>query len=245
LIGNNVLAHVPDINDFVGGLKMLLKSTGTISMEFPHLMRLVEETQFDTIYHEHFSYFSLSVVDRIFTAHGLRVFDVEEVPTHGGSLRIFARHLENTEEPVRESVSALLAREDASGYGDIELYLQFAERVKRAKRSILSFFIDAKERGLNVAGYGAPAKGNTLLNYCGIGTDFIDYTVDRNPHKQGHFLPGSGIPIMAPAEVERTRPDYLFILPWNLRDEIVDQMQVIREWGGKFVVHSPELVIVP
>jgi SAM-dependent methyltransferase len=245
LIGNNVLAHVPDINDFVGGLKVLLKPTGTITMEFPHLMRLVEETQFDTIYHEHFAYFSLSAVDRIFTAHGLQVFDVEEVSTHGGSLRIYARHLENDAKPAWERVEALLAREDAAGYGDLDLYLQFAERVKQTKRSILSFFIDAKEQGLTIAGYGAPAKGNTLLNYCGIGTDFIDYTVDRNPHKQGHFLPGSGIPIMAPEEIERTRPDYLFILPWNLKDEIIDQMQVIREWGGKFVVHSPDLVIVP
>jgi SAM-dependent methyltransferase len=245
LIGNNVLAHVPDINDFVGGLNALLKPSGTITMEFPHLMRLIEETQFDTIYHEHFSYFSLSAVDRIFTAHALQVFDVEEVLTHGGSLRIYARHLDNHAEPVQESVKELLAREEAAGYGDIELYLQFAERVKQTKRSILSFFIEAKEQGLAIAGYGAPAKGNTLLNYCGIGTDFIDYTVDRNPHKQGHFLPGSGIPIMAPEEIERTRPDYLFILPWNLKDEIIDQMQVIREWGGKFVVHSPDLVIVP
>jgi SAM-dependent methyltransferase len=245
LIGNNVLAHVPDINDFVGGLKVLLKPTGTISMEFPHLMRLVGETQFDTIYHEHFSYFSLSVVDRIFTAHGLQLFDVEEVPTHGGSLRIYARHLDNTAEPVRASVAALLAREHAAGYGDMELYLEFAEDVKRSKRAILSFFIDAKEQGHSIAAYGAPAKGNTLLNYCGIGTDFIDYTVDRNPHKQGHYLPGSRIPIMAPAEVERTRPDYLFILPWNLKDEIIDQMQVIRDWGGRFVVRSPELVVVP
>jgi 2-polyprenyl-3-methyl-5-hydroxy-6-metoxy-1,4-benzoquinol methylase len=245
LIGNNVLAHVPDINDFVGGLNALLKPSGTITMEFPHLMRLVEETQFDTIYHEHFSYFSLSAVDRIFTAHALQVFDVEEVLNHGGSLRIYARHLDNHAEPVQESVKELLAREEAAGYGDIALYLQFAERVKQTKRSILSFFIEAKEQGLAIAGYGAPAKGNTLLNYCGIGTDFIDYTVDRNPHKQGHFLPGSGIPIMAPEEIERTRPDYLFILPWNLKDEIVDQMQVIREWGGKFVVRSPELAILP
>jgi SAM-dependent methyltransferase len=245
LIGNNVLAHVPDINDFVGGLKVLLKPTGIISMEFPHLMKLVAEMQFDTIYHEHFSYFSLSVVNRIFLAHGLQVFDVEEVPTHGGSLRILARHVDNTAEPVRERVPALLAREDAAGYGNLDLYAQFGERVKHAKRSILSFFIDAKEQGLSIAAYGAPAKGNTLLNYCGIGTDFIDYTVDRNPHKQGHYLPGSRIPIMALAEIERTRPDYLFILPWNLKDEIIDQMQVIREWGGKFVVRSPELVVVP
>jgi len=245
LIGNNVLAHVPDINDFVGGLQLLLKPTGIITMEFPHLMRLVDETQFDTIYHEHFSYFSLSVVDRIFTSHGLQVFDVEEVPTHGGSLRIFARHLDNAAEPVRERVAALLAREQAAGYGDLKLYLEFAERVKRSKRAILAFFIDAKEQGLSIAAYGAPAKGNTLLNYCGIGTDFIDYTVDRNPRKQGHYLPGSRIPIMAPAEIERTRPDYLFILPWNLKDEIIDQMQVIRDWGGRFVVRTPELVVVP
>jgi SAM-dependent methyltransferase len=244
-LGNNVLAHVPDCHDLVEGLRRILKPTGVVTMEFPHLLRLIDERQFDTIYHEHFSYFSLSAVDRIFTAHALQVFDVEEVLTHGGSLRIYARHLDNHAEPVQESVKELLAREEAAGYGDIELYLQFAERVKQTKRSILSFFIEAKEQGLAIAGYGAPAKGNTLLNYCGIGTDFIDYTVDRNPHKQGHFLPGSGIPIMAPEEIERTRPDYLFILPWNLKDEIVDQMQVIREWGGKFVVRSPELAILP
>jgi SAM-dependent methyltransferase len=245
LVGNNVLAHVPDLNDFVAGLKLLLKPTGVITMEFPHLQRLVEDVQFDTIYHEHFSYFSLSSANRVFEAHGLVLFDVEELPTHGGSLRIYARHADDPSKPAAERVRELLAREDGAGYNRIETYLQFAERVKHVKRSLLSFFVDAKERGCSIAGYGAPAKGNTLLNYCGIGTDFIDYTVDRNPHKQGCYLPGTRIPIRDPSEVERTRPDYLFILPWNLRDEIMEQMRVIRDWGGQFVVHSPQLLVSP
>jgi SAM-dependent methyltransferase len=245
IVGNNVLAHVPDLNDFVAGLKALLKPAGAITMEFPHLQRLVDDVQFDTIYHEHFSYFSLSAARRVFEAHGLTLFDVEELPTHGGSLRIYARHAEEGSRPVSERVDELLEREDAAGYNDVETYLEFAERVKSVKRSVLSFFVDAKERGCAIVGYGAPAKGNTLLNYCGIGTDFIDYTVDRNPHKQGLFLPGTRIPIRDPSEVERTRPDYLFILPWNLRDEIIEQMSVIRDWGGEFVVHSPQLLVSP
>ena len=243
LVGNNVLAHVPDLNDFVAGLELMLKPTGVITMEFPHLQRLLDDVQFDTIYHEHFSYFSFSSVNRVFEAHGLALFDVEELPTHGGSLRIYARHAHDASRPVGERVHELLAREDAAGLNRIETYLQFAEHVKRVKRSVLTFFVDAKERGCSIAGYGAPAKGNTLLNYCGIGTDFIDYTVDRNPRKQGYYLPGTRIPIRAPSEVERTRPDYLFILPWNLRDEIIDQMRVIRDWGGQFVVHSPQLLV--
>jgi len=245
IVGNNVLAHVPDINDFVAGLKLLLKPEGVITMEFPHLMRLVDEVQFDTIYHEHFSYLSCSTARRIFFAHGLELFDVEELPTHGGSLRIYARHAESGAEPVRESVQELLRREQEAGYDDLATYAAFSEQVKREKREILSFLVDAKDRDCSIAGYGAPAKGNTLLNYCGIGTDFLDYTVDRNPHKQGHYLPGSRIPILDPSEVERTRPDLLLILPWNLRDEVMEQMSVIREWGGRFVARSPQLSVYP
>jgi 2-polyprenyl-3-methyl-5-hydroxy-6-metoxy-1,4-benzoquinol methylase len=244
LIGNNVLAHVPDLNDFVSGLSLLLKPMGVLTMELPHLMRLVDEVQFDTIYHEHFSYFSLSAAQRIFDAHGLTVFDVEEIPTHGGSLRIYARHTEDTTRPVTARTKTLLERETEAGYGRLEIYRDFAEQVKAEKRRILSFLVDAKDRGHSIAAYGAPAKGNTLLNYCGIGTDFIDYTVDRNPHKQGHYLPGSRIPIEPPDRVAETRPDFLFILPWNLKDEIMEQMQVIREWGGRFVVRTPELQVL-
>jgi SAM-dependent methyltransferase len=243
LVGNNVLAHVPDLNDFVAGLKVLLKPSGVITMEFPHLLRLVDEVQYDTIYHEHFSYFSLSTAARIFDAHGLTVFDVEELPTHGGSLRVYACHA-GASQPVGSRVDELLAREEAAGYGMLETYLEFGERVKRAKRALLSFLIDVKERGASIAGYGAPAKGNTLLNYCGIGTDFIDYTVDRNPEKQGRYLPGSRIPIRDPSELARTRPDLVFILPWNLKDEVMDQMRVVRDWGGRFLVPSPKVHVV-
>lgn len=243
LIGNNVLAHVPDLNDFVAGLKIILKQTGVITMEFPHLIRLIDDVQFDTIYHEHFSYFSFLSVTRILEKHGLRLFDVEELPTHGGSLRVFGCHREDVSKPVTEAVGDLLEREEAAGYNDVQTYLQFTERVRQQKRSVLSFFIDAKQQGHTIAGYGAPAKGNTLLNYCGIGTDFIDYTVDRNPHKQGHYLPGTRIPIMDPSEIAHTRPDFLFILPWNLKDEIIEQMGFIREWGGRFVVPSPKLIV--
>jgi SAM-dependent methyltransferase len=242
IVGNNVLAHVPDLNDFVAGLKILVKPSGVITMEFPHLMRLVDEVQFDTIYHEHFSYFSFSTVKRVFEAHGLTLFDVEELPTHGGSLRIYAQH-DDGAQPLGDRVVELLEREEGSGYNKIETYLDFAERVKREKRSILSFFVEAKNQGRTIVGYGAPAKGNTLLNYCGIGTDFIDYTVDRNPHKQGRHLPGTRIPIHDPSEIERTRPDFLFILPWNLREEIMEQMAAVRGWGGRFVVPSPQLTV--
>jgi len=245
IVGNNVLAHVPDVNDFVAGLKLLLKPDGTLTIEFPHLMRLVDEVQFDTIYHEHFSYLSFSTARRIFAAHGLELFDVEELPTHGGSLRIYGRHADPASEPVRASVHELVRREVEAGYDELAVYAAFADRVKREKREILSFFLDAKNGGSSIAGYGAPAKGNTLLNYCGIGTDFIDYTVDRNPHKQGHYLPGSRIPILDPGEIERTQPDFLLILPWNLKDEVMEQMSVIREWGGRFVARSPQLTVYP
>ena len=245
LVGNNVLAHVPDLNDFVAGLRLLLKQGGVITLELPHLMRLIDGVQFDTIYHEHFSYFSLSTVVRVLDAHGLRVFDVEELPTHGGSLRIYACHGGAAARPVDEHVDRLLEREEVAGYGRIDTYQEFAERVRREKRSILSFFVDAKDAGATICAYGAPAKGNTLLNYCGLGADFIEYTVDRSPHKQGCYLPGTRLPILEPSEIERTRPDFLFILPWNLKDEIMEQMRMIEGWGGRFIVRAPQLTVYP
>jgi len=240
IIGNNVLAHVPDLNDFVKGLKMVLKPNGLITMEFPHLLRLIEDNQFDTIYHEHFSYFSFITVEKVFNKYGLTIFDVEEIPTHGGSLRIYVCHSDSPFE-IAERVKELLNREEKIGMNDMAYYQSFSERVKKTKRDILKFLIELKERGCSIAAYGAPAKGNTLLNYCGIGTDFIEYTVDRNPHKQGMFLPGSRIPIYHPDRIKETRPDYLIILPWNLKEEIMDQCSYIREWGGKFVVLIPEI----
>lgn len=244
LLGNNVLAHVPDLNDFVKGMKIILKSNGIITMEFPHLMQLMEHNQFDTIYHEHFSYFSFITVREVFASHGLKMFDVDELPTHGGSLRIYACHAEDGSRPVEQRVQALVEREMASGFTRIEHYLSFGEKVKQTKRNILDFMIREKRSGKTFAAYGAPAKGNTLLNYCGIRTDFIDYTVDRSPHKQKHFLPGVHIPIYGPEKIRETRPDYLVILPWNLKDEIVGQMVHIREWGGKFVVFIPEVQVI-
>ncbi|MGH7214258.1 MAG: methyltransferase domain-containing protein [Tepidisphaeraceae bacterium] len=241
LLGNNVLAHVPDLNDFAAGMKILLAPGGAITMEFPHLQRLVEENQFDTIYHEHFSYFSLYAVERVFAHHGLVLFDVEELPTHGGSLRIYARHADDTTKPVGPRLAALRRREIELGYTRLETYSTFAERVKETKRKLLAFLIDAKRAGKRIAGYGAPGKGNTLLNYCGIRTDFLDYTVDRSPHKQGRFLPGTRIPILHPDTIRQTRPDYLLILPWNLREEIMTQQAHVRAWGGKFVVPIPEV----
>ncbi len=241
LIGNNVLAHVPGINDFVKGLKMILKPQGIITMEFPHLMKLIEENQFDTIYHEHFSYFSMFAVKKIFEAHGLDIFDVDEIPTHGGSLRIYARHLEGDDPDDQNRVHELIAKEKQAGLHQLESYSSFHQKILESKRSILSFMIQAKQEGKSLVGYGAPAKGNTLLNYCGIGADFIDYTVDRNPHKQGCFLPGSRIPIYPPERVKETTPDYLIILPWNLREEIMSQMSHVRQWGGKFVTLIPEV----
>jgi 2-polyprenyl-3-methyl-5-hydroxy-6-metoxy-1,4-benzoquinol methylase len=245
LIGNNVLAHVPDLNDFVRGMKTLLKPQGVITMEFPHLLRLMEENQFDTIYHEHFSYFSFLVAERVFAAHGLMVFDVEEIPTHGGSLRIFARHEANASLHPTERVQELRTREQRLGLDRPETYAAFAEKVKATKRSLLKFLIEAKEAGKRVAGYGAPAKGNTLLNYCGVRSDLLEYTVDRSPHKQGLYLPGTHIPIHAPEKIRETRPDYVLILPWNLKDEIVAQMAEVRGWGGRFVVPIPEVKVLP
>jgi len=244
LLGNNVLAHVPDLNDFVAGMKILLKPGGVITMEFPHLMRLIEENQWDTIYHEHFSYFSFLTVGRVFEAHGLRLFDVEELPTHGGSLRIYGAHADDPQKPESDAARELREREREAGYEDLDIYLGYGRRVEADKRQILSFLIDLKSQGLSVVGYGAPAKGNTLLNYCGLGPDFIDYTCDLNPHKQGHFLPGSHIPIRAPEAILQDKPDVVLILPWNLKEEIVEQLAFIREWGGRFAARTPELTLI-
>ncbi len=244
LLGNNVLAQVPDINDFVKGMKNLLKPQGVITMEFPHLVRLMEENQFDTIYHEHFSYFSFITVEKIFAAHGLTLFDVEELPTHGGSLRIYARHSDDSAREITPRVKELKDREEAAGITRLETYTDFEEKVKETKRKLLDFLIAVKRQGKRIAGYGAPGKGNTLLNYCGIRTDFLDYTVDRNPYKQGKYLPGTHIPIYGPERISGTKPDYLLILPWNFKDEIMTQMSFIRDWGGKFVVPIPEVKVL-
>ncbi len=245
LVGANVLAQVSDLNDFVAGMKILLKPHGVITIEFPHLMRLMEENQFDTIYHEHFSYFSFTTAERIFAAHGLALFDVEELPTHGGSLRIYARHAEDPSKPIGTRVIELRAREEMARFSHLERYASFTEQVKETKRKLLDFLITAKRQGKSVAGYGAPGKGNTLLNYCGIREDFLDYTVDRSPHKQGKFLPGTHVPIFRPDKIRETRPDYVLILPWNLKEEIMEQMAHIREWGGQFVVPIPEVKVYP
>jgi len=244
IVGNNVLAHVPALNEFVAGMKLLLKPGGAITMEFPHLMRLIDENQFDTIYHEHYSYYSFTTVERIFAAQELTMFDVDELSTHGGSLRIYARHAQDASKPVSSKVTALKAREVEWGVSSLAKYQAFAEKVKQTKRKILQFLIEAKDKGKSIAGYGAPGKGNTLLNYCGIRTDFLDYTVDRNPYKQGKYTPGTRIPIYNPERIKETKPDYLFILPWNLKDEIVAQNAFIREWGGKFVVPIPQLLVL-
>lgn len=244
LIGNNVLAHVPDLNDFVKGLKIALKEHGIVTMEFPHLLRLIAENQFDTIYHEHFSYFSFLTVENVFAAHGLTLFDVEELPTHGGSLRIYGRHTEDSSRAIGERVDALRDKEIQAGLDDIKVYARFAERVKDTKRKLLTFLIDAKRDGKHVVGYGAAAKGNTLLNYCGIRADFLDYVVDVSPHKQNHLLPGTRLPILPPEQLRATRPDYVLILPWNIKDEIQEKMAHVREWGGKFVVPIPEVKVL-
>jgi|SRR5579859_344746 len=243
LLGNNVLAQVPNLNDFVAGLRILLKPQGTITLEFPHLMCLVAENQFDTIYHEHFSYFSFLTAEKVFAAHGLTMFDVEELPTHGGSLRIYACHQGDASKPVSEHVEQLRAREYRAGVHTMGYYLAFGEQVKETKRKLLELLIQAKRAGKSIAGYGAPGKGNTLLNYCGIGTDFLDFTVDRNPHKQGKYLPGSHIPIFHPDQIHERRPDYVLILPWNFKDEIMEQVAYIREWGGQFIVPIPQAQI--
>jgi hypothetical protein len=245
LLGNNVLAQVPDLNSFVAGMKTLLADRGVITLEFPHLLRLMQENQFDTIYHEHFSYFSLITAEAILSAHGLRIFDVEELSTHGGSLRIYACHFADGSKPTGARVHELRTRENSHGITRVECYSSFAEQVRETKRALLEFLIEAKRSGKTIVGYGAPGKGNTLLNYCGIRTDFLAYTVDRNPYKHGKFLPGTHIPIYEPERIRETKPDYVFILPWNLKDEIMQQNSYIREWGGQFVVPIPSVQVYP
>jgi SAM-dependent methyltransferase len=244
IIGNNVLAHVPDINDFVKGMKIALNEGGIVTMEFPHLMKLVEECQFDTIYHEHFSYLSFYAVKRIFENQGLEMFDVEEIPTHGGSLRIFAKHIGDTSKEISSRVKVLIEKEKSIGINSLKYYEGFQSRVEKIKYDSLSFLIDEKRKGKKIIGYGAAAKGNTLINYCGIkGTDMIEFVVDASPYKQNKYLPGSHIPVVSKEEIARYKPDYVIILPWNLKKEISGQLDYIREWGGKFVIFIPELTI--
>jgi SAM-dependent methyltransferase len=250
VVANNVLAHVPALNDFVAGIALVLGPEGVVTLEFPHLLTLMDHSEFDTIYHEHFSYFSLLTVEQVFTRHGLPIFDVEELPTHGGSLRIYARHggrttQATTDEQISERMRAVRARETAAGLSRLDSYSCFDARAREAKRSLLEFLIATKRAGKSVVAYGAPAKGNTLLNYCGVRSDFIEYTVDRSPHKQGRFLPGTHLPIHHPDRIRETRPDYLLILPWNLTDEITRQMAHIRAWGGRFVVPIPRATVLP
>lgn len=244
LLGNNVLAHVPDINDFVGGMKLALKPGGVITMEFPHLLQLIELNQWDTIYHEHYSYLSFGTVERIFAAHGLRLFDVQELPTHGGSLRIFACHDDDAADET-DAARELRERELQAGLGDLQTYLDYGARVVADKLQILEFLIELKHAGNAIAGYGAPAKGNTLLNYCGVGRELIEFTCDANPHKQGNVLPGTHIPVLAPEAIRERRPDIVLILPWNIKDEIMQQLSDIREWGGRFAARAPQLRLFP
>jgi len=243
VLGNNVLAQVPDLNDFVKGLKILLKPEGVLTLEFPHLLRLIEHNEFDTIYHEHFSYFSMLTTVRILEAHGLKAFDVEELATHGGSLRVYACRAEAQTHDVAKNISKVIADEKKAGLASLDGYASFALQVRQTKWALTEFLLTAAKQGKRVAGYGAPGKSATLLNYCGIGKDLIEYTVDRSPYKQGRFLPGSRIPIFHPDRIRETKPDYVVILPWNLKDEIIQQLQYIREWGGRFVVPIPKLTI--
>ncbi|MCO6455841.1 MAG: methyltransferase domain-containing protein [Pirellulaceae bacterium] len=241
LIGNNVLAHVPDLNDFVAGIQILLAPGGLLTMEFPHLQRMIERNQFDTIYHEHYSYFSLHAAARVFSWHGLQVVDAEPLETHGGSLRVYVRHGESADGATTDRLRQLLDQEQAAGLDRAATYSAFARRVAGVKCRLLEFLIEARQRGRRVVGYGAPGKGNTLLNYCGIGPELLEFTVDRNPCKQGKFLPGTRIPVFAPRRIDEVRPDYVLILPWNLRDEIEAQLAHVRQWGGKFVIPIPRL----
>jgi hypothetical protein len=243
IIGNNVLAQVPDLNDFTAGMACLLASDGVITLEFPHLERLVEQNQFDTIYHEHFSYFSLITVDRLARRHGLKIFDVEQIATHGGSLRVYLCH-QDSGHAISPQVDALLNHEREIGFEQIGTYVRFAANVHHTKRQLLSFLIECKERGAKICGYGAPGKGNTLLNYCGIGTDFLDFTVDRNPYKHGRYTPGMHIPIHPVSAIDEARPDYLLILPWNLKDELVEQMSHVGAWGCKMIVPIPNVEVI-
>lgn len=244
LLGNNVLAHVPDINDFVAGMKIILKPEGVLTMEFPHLWQLINQNQFDTIYHEHFSYLSFTTVEKIFARHGITLFDVEELSTHGGSLRMYGMHNHNQKFTISDRIRLIKEKEHQAGLDKVDTYLQFSNQVMSTKRKLLSFLIELKNNGKTIVGYGAPAKGNTLLNYCGIRTDLLDYTCDRSPHKQGLFLPGTHIPICHPDKITETKPDYVLILPWNLKDEISSQLSYIREWGGKFIVPIPEVEVL-
>jgi hypothetical protein len=244
IVANNVLAQVPDLNDFVAGIQLLLETDGVVTVEFPHLLNLMRENQFDTIYHEHFSYFSFMTVESLFAAHGLLVFDVEEIPTHGGSLRVYGCQRDGASQRVTARVGELRAREINEGLTQIQSYVRFGEQARQTKWKLLDFLIAAKRDGKSIAGYGAPGKGNTLLNYCGIRTDFLDYTVDRNPYKHGKFTPGTHIPIFEPGKILETKPNYVLILPWNFKDEIVDQMATIRTWGGQFVVPIPEVSVL-
>jgi SAM-dependent methyltransferase len=244
VLGNNVLAQVTNVNSFVEGVRIILKPHGVCTFEFPHLLKTIADNQFDQIYHEHFSYFTVLTTERIFSAHGMRIFDVEELWTHGGSLRIYTCHADDESHPTLPAVSALVRRERDAGLDRLEAYIEFADRVRATKRKLLSFLIEAKSSGKSLAGYGAPGKSSTLLNYCGIRTDFLDYTVDRNPYKQGKYLPGTHIPIFPPEKISETRPDYILILPWNLRDEVMSQLAYIRGWGAKFVVPIPEVSVI-
>lgn len=244
IIGNNVLAHVPNLCDFVQSLKTILKPHGVITMEFPHLLRLIQNNQFDTIYHEHFSYFSLLTVKKIFQFFELEIFNVEEIPTHGGSLRIYAKHMEDQTKKIEESINLLLEKEIEFGLNHLETYFSFSEKVKETKRVLLDFLIKIKRESKTVVGYGAPAKGNTLLNYCGIRNDFIDYTVDKNLMKQGMFLPGTHVPIYAPEKIKETKPDYILILPWNIQEEVIEQISYAKEWGCKFILVIPTLTVI-
>ena len=244
ILGNNVLAHVPDLNDFVEGVRVLLDADGFATFEFPHLMQLEELNQFDTIYHEHFSYFSFTTVRRVFEAHGLRLFDVKELDTHGGSIRVYACHAHSKAHAESLAVKELEEREIAKGYRKADHYLGFARRVEETKRRLLAFLIQAKNENKQVVGYGAPGKGNTLLNYCAIRADFLDYTVDRNPHKQGTYTPGTRIPIYDPSRIFETKPDYVLILPWNLKNEVTQSMAGIKAWGGRFVVPIPSVQVL-
>jgi C-methyltransferase C-terminal domain/Putative zinc binding domain/Methyltransferase domain len=243
ILGNNVLAQVPDLNDFIEGLRIMLKPHGVVTLEFPHLLRLIEHNEFDTIYHEHFSYFSLLTTERILEAHGLRLFDVEELPSHGGSLRVYACRTEDQSHVLGPNVGKVLADEKAAGLDSPEGYARFSRQVKQTKLALVDFLVKAAREGKSVAGYGAPGKSATLLHYCGIGRDLIEYTVDRSPYKQGRFLPGTRIPIHHPDRIRETRPDYVVILPWNLKGEIMQQLEYIREWGGRFVVPIPTTTI--
>jgi 2-polyprenyl-3-methyl-5-hydroxy-6-metoxy-1,4-benzoquinol methylase len=244
IAANNVMAHVPDLNDFVAGFAVLLKPGGVVTVEFPHLLQLMAQNQFDTIYHEHFSYFSLLTVEQVFKGHGLRLFDVQKLTTHGGSLRIFATQADHNGHPTTAAVAEVLAEERAAGLDDMATYKAFAQQIVDTKAALLSFCIEARRAGKTIAAYGAPAKGNTLLNYCGVGPEFISFTVDRSPHKQGHLLPGVRIPIRSPEAIFAARPDYVLILPWNLKDEIAQQMAAVREWGGQFVVPIPKVQVL-